>query len=252
MPNRPTIAIPEIIPGDLPSLERAIKALTQKSRQDDDLIRMLEVASPLSPYLRRGGDFIDADLEFKKGHLLHKQDGVADLDSATVGQVTAAIAAESHHEPPELLHVRDEKASGNAGGTFTSGAWRTRTLNTQVTNEITGASIDTGTSIMTLPAGTYEVLARAWGYYCQGHQARLQNVSEATTALLGSNAYSHNTGSGKGNDSLVRGRFTIASSKTFELQHRCAATRATDGWGSALSWGTEIYTDVLIWKLPWL
>lgn len=40
-----------------------------------------------------------------------------------------------------LLHVQDQKTSGTLGGTFTSGAWRTRDLNTELTNEITGGGL---------------------------------------------------------------------------------------------------------------
>src|SRR6266516_1340078 len=41
----------------------------------------------------------------------------------------------------QLFHVRDEKSAGTVGGTFSSGAWRTRTLNTTKTNEIGSASL---------------------------------------------------------------------------------------------------------------
>lgn len=40
-----------------------------------------------------------------------------------------------------LLHVRDEKASGTDGGTFTSGSPQTRDINTEATNEISGGGL---------------------------------------------------------------------------------------------------------------
>ncbi len=53
----------------------------------------------------------------------------------TVAQLKAIIG------PAEIFHVRDEQLQNTAGGTFTSGAWRTRTLNTVKTNTIGGASL---------------------------------------------------------------------------------------------------------------
>ena len=42
---------------------------------------------------------------------------------------------------PPFLHIQDQKPQGTYGGTFTAGAWRTRDLNTVLTNTITGASL---------------------------------------------------------------------------------------------------------------
>jgi hypothetical protein len=52
-----------------------------------------------------------------------------------------------------LLHVRDEKSNGTAGGGSTSGSYETRTLNTVMTNEVSGASLTSNQII--LPSGTY-------------------------------------------------------------------------------------------------
>ena len=49
--------------------------------------------------------------------------------------------------------IRDEKASGTTGGTFTSGAWQTRDLNTEVVD--TGNHASVATNQITLAAGTY-------------------------------------------------------------------------------------------------
>jgi chemotaxis methyl-accepting protein methylase len=44
------------------------------------------------------------------------------------------------------------------------------------------------------------------------------------------------------------GSFTLASAKVLEIQHRVNTTRNTNGWGSATSWGTEVYTVAQFWK----
>jgi len=145
----------------------------------------------------------------------------------------------------DILHVRDEKAAGTAGGTFTAGAWVTRTLNTVKANAITGASLSSNR--ITLPAGTYYIDAAVPAGFVEEHASRLQNITDATTAVIGTSGW---VSSANGNfPSLLRGRFTISAQKTFEVQHRSTASRSTDGLGHATGLQTEVYTDVVIWKL---
>lgn len=147
----------------------------------------------------------------------------------------------------QMLHVRDEKAAGTAGGTFTAGAWVTRTLNTVKTNAITGASLSSNR--ITLPAGTYYIDARAPASQVLGHVAKLANITDGTDTIIGS-AELNGTGSAHNVPSWVRGRFTIASQKTFEIQHRSTNSLSTTGFGRASDVGvTEVYTEVLIWKV---
>jgi hypothetical protein len=146
-----------------------------------------------------------------------------------------------------LLHVRDEKADNTDGGTFTSGAWRTRTLNTEVTNEISGASL--AANQITLPAGTYEIEATAPGWNCGDHKTKLCNITDTADTIVGTteSAGAANNSNGR---SLVRGRFTIAGAKVFELQHRCSTTAATTGFGQGAGFGVvEVYAEVLIRKV---
>jgi len=145
----------------------------------------------------------------------------------------------------DYIYLRDQQSSGTDGGTFTSGAWRTRVLNTEV--EDTGGHCSLASNQFTLSAGTYRIRARAPGLIVNQHQTRLQNVSDSTTTLTGSNAYADATNNGA-SDSCVRGRFTIASSKAFELQHQCATTKATSGFGAKCSFGTEVYAEVELWR----
>lgn len=142
-----------------------------------------------------------------------------------------------------LLILQDQKASGTAGGTFTAGAWQTRTLNTTVTDTI-GSTLTSNQ--FTLPAGTYYFEAICPTLNTNSSQARLQNITDATTTLLGINCVTGTTAGGFG---FVNGQFTITGTKTFELQNRCSITRATDGFGYACGWGTEVYAEVRVWKV---
>jgi hypothetical protein len=145
-----------------------------------------------------------------------------------------------------LLHVRDEKASGTAGGASVA-SYTKRDLNTTLTNEISGASISS--SVITLPAGTYYILASAPVFKSNQHKLKLRNTSDSTDTLIGTSEHSDNDYN-VNNRSFVTGRFTIASSKNFELQHRVSAVVATNGLGVSSSHGNvEVYADCQIWKV---
>ena len=57
------------------------------------------------------------------------------------------------------IKLSDVKSAGTAGGTFTSGSWQTRTLNTEDSD--TGGNCSLSSNQFTLDAGTYEINARA-------------------------------------------------------------------------------------------
>lgn len=192
---------------------------------------------------------------------LHEPKGIASADANRV-YVSNGVGGGSWTQVPndalsptanafqgQLLHVRDEKPSGTAGGTFTSGSWVTRTLNTSLTNEITSASL--GSNQITLPAGTYFIQATAPAYFIGVNKLRFQNITDGTTTLIGQNTsrvdLSNNVQAGVAH---LTGRFTIAGTKVFELQHRGQTTLSTEGLGVPASLGVvEVYSEVLIWKI---
>jgi hypothetical protein len=141
---------------------------------------------------------------------------------------------------------RDEKTSGTSAGTFTSGAWRTRDLNTSAYNNITSASLTSNQ--ISLPAGTYLIDGFAPGIVVSIHQTRLQNITDSTTELIGQNAYAENS-SNVMSYSRLSGIFTIAATKTFEFQHRSVVTGTSIGFGLATSFNTEVYASITITKV---
>ncbi len=147
----------------------------------------------------------------------------------------------------KLLHTQDQRAANTAGGTFTSGAWRTRVLNTVLTNEIAGASL--ASNQITLPIGTYFLLARAPAHQVNRHKIRLYDTTGAAAFLIGSSAFAAN-GSPFDSDSDCWGRFTVGVESVIELQHISQTTFALVGFGSESNLGViEVYSDVLIWKV---
>jgi len=141
--------------------------------------------------------------------------------------------------------VADQKSPGSASGTFTSGAWRTRDLNTFVLNTIVGCTLTSNQ--ITLPAGSYIFLARCPAYRVNSHKARLQNITDGVTAAVGSSTYA-SAGHAVQNDSIVLSTVEIAAPKVFELQHRCETTKTTNGFGTGYGGGfgiEESYATVL-------
>jgi hypothetical protein len=145
------------------------------------------------------------------------------------------------------INVQDQKAQNTAGGTFTSGAWQTRTLNTTAFDTASISSLSSNQ--VTLPAGTYRCFITCPAANVQGHQARLQNITDATTLLTGTSEWTLATSNGAVTRSLITGEFTLAASKALSVQHQCFATFATQGFGLAANIGTEVYTVAEFWRL---
>jgi hypothetical protein len=144
--------------------------------------------------------------------------------------------------------IQDQKISGLDGGTFNSGADRTRTLNTLVRNASSLASLSSNQ--FTLPAGTYYIEWTTPALQVNGHQSFLYNATDASTVARSQTAYANSDGSWGVTDAMGCAVVTIASSKAFEIRHRCATSRATYGFGRAADFGTEVYTSVKIWLVP--
>lgn len=147
----------------------------------------------------------------------------------------------------QLLHFRDEKASGTNGGTFSSGSWVDRTINAIKTNEINGASLVA--NVLTLPIGVYyaEIIAVAWRV--QNHKAKLYDTTGATDLLVGTNGKTYSVDDDFGR-SFVSGRFELTAESELKVQHRCSSSYSNSGFGEANSFGVvEVYLDGKIWKV---
>ena len=172
------------------------------------------------------------------------------LDNLRVnaGETALEFYTPSSGSGVDVIHLQEQQSSGTNGGNFTSGAWRTRVLNTEVAD--VGGHCSLSSNQFTLDAGTYVIKATAPAFLVNQHQLKLYNISDSADVLLGVNEYAYgNATYGNAVAAHLDGVFTIASSKTFELQHRCATTRNTDGFGIPTSWGTEVYADVLLLKI---
>ena len=145
----------------------------------------------------------------------------------------------------DYLIYRDEKGSGTNGGTFTLGAWRTRTLNTEVLD--TGGHGTLAANQVTLAAGTYIIEASAPAHDTDSHQIRWYNVTDAAEECAGTSEYSGR--SEVVTRSVITDTFTITSSKAFRLEHRAQTTQLNTGFGIACGWTTEVFAEVKLTKI---
>jgi hypothetical protein len=149
---------------------------------------------------------------------------------------------------PFYVKVSDQKTSGTNGGNFTSGAWQTRTINTEDSDDQNIASISSNQ--ITLEAGTYTCFISAPGTLVGLHKARLYDTTGGgVVLLLGQNAGTDTSGTLINTDnSLICGQFTLTIQSVLEVQHRCSNTNA-NGFGSACSFGVnEVYTVAEFWR----
>ncbi len=149
--------------------------------------------------------------------------------------------------------IEDVKASGTNGGTFTSGADQTRTLNTLSYNRNTTVSLSNGTTgtggtatDFTLPAGTWEIKWAATAFRVDQHETILRDVTAGADLARGTSEFSGNADYAPTRSTGTH-VVTIASPNTYAIRHRCAATRAvSDARGIAGGFGVEKYAFVEI------
>lgn len=147
----------------------------------------------------------------------------------------------------DCMFIQDVKAVNTDGGGFTSGAARTRDLNTVVKNTISGASLSSNQ--FTLPAGEFIIRATAPAYLVDQHIATLKNITDGTVEAVGTTEQAYRTAYVQSR-SNVWAFVTLVSPKAFELQHTCAYTNATNGLGDASNIGlSNIYSQVYIEKV---
>jgi hypothetical protein len=173
------------------------------------------------------------------------------LTTYTAGEVLTAASLNANFSfaaggaPTAIFN--ETQANLTQGGTFTSGSYVKRTLNTTVINDITGCSI--ASSVITLPAGTYFVSAIAPALQVSNHKTRLQNTTDSTTIAIGTTNTCAAADTTQTNAELTT-YFTLAASKTIELQHRCATTAASYGLGTAMNFSdNEVYSSITITKV---
>ena len=129
-------------------------------------------------------------------------------------------------------------------GSYTTGDWRTRDIDTEITDEDDIVSISSNQ--FTLQAGTYLINFGCSMYHCNRHAIRLQNITDSTTAGVG------NPNMGYTYSALLFTtgvcRINIASAKVFEVQGYPSTTKTGNGMGFNMVNGSCHETRVEIYK----
>lgn len=147
------------------------------------------------------------------------------------------------------VFLKDLKNVGIDGGTFTSGDWQTRNLNTSVIIGMPSGITLNGDSTFTLAAGSYIVEAEAPAFGVEEHQAVLYNESTAAIHTVGTSEYSQISGGPVSTKSKVLASVNVVAATIFSIKHQCTTTVATNGLGQASGFTDELYTLVKITRL---
>lgn len=143
----------------------------------------------------------------------------------------------------QTVYLKDVKSAATDGGTFTSGSWVTRTLNT-----VEGASsiVALSANQFTLQSGEYVIEASAPAFSVNNHKAKLYNITTAADTIIGSSS----DGSTSVDCSNIYTNVNLTSATTFEIRHQCQTTKSTNGLGTGGPQGVaEVYTQVKITKI---
>lgn len=183
--------------------------------------------------------------------LFTKYDGTSWEDQTGMGAPSSSTL--------QCAVFEDQKANGTAGGTASTGAWTTRTINTSVSNTITGVSL--ASNQITLPVGTY--LLNFWGAMrLTAGQHRIKVISGTATpdpivsgyhngAAVDSAGHTPGTHAPPASTSAV---ITVTATAVIELQYYAVtASGGTDGLGQASVSDpaslSEVYSRVTILSL---
>jgi hypothetical protein len=114
-----------------------------------------------------------------------------------------------------LFYAEHQENTGVGGFNPSINTWNTVPLNTELVNEIFGATLSSNQ--ITLPAGTYEIEVWAPLAYIQSCMIRLYNVTDSETELWGLSSTTGTTSDSNGWARLY-GKIELQSSKTLEVQ----------------------------------
>ena len=181
-----------------------------------------------------------SDVAFK----LPNADGSANQVLKTDGSGNLSFGADGGGLNASYARLADVKGTTTQGGTFTSGAWRTRDINVEETDP--DGIVSLSNNQFTLQAGTYHIFASCCAVGVDNHNCRIYNITDSSTLLTG--LANKNQEENVSDYAHVRGQFTISGTKVFELQHRCQTTVTTHGFGAYASWNGNVYSTIEIHK----
>ena len=152
--------------------------------------------------------------------------GVNKIQDGTIAQADFASGVGGLYS--SIAIIVDSKSADTAGGTFTTGAWRTRDLNTEISDADGIVSI--ASNQFTLQAGTYTIKWSSSGYRVGRHSSKLRDITAGADVGIATAEYapSNDDTSTRSFGSSV---ITISSANVYEIQAQCQSTYNTYGFG---------------------
>ena len=150
--------------------------------------------------------------------------------------------------PISVAIIVDQKGNTVEGGTFTSGAWRIRDLNTEISDP--DGIVSVSSNQFTLGAGTYFLDAQAPAYRVDAHQLAIYDVTAGAYLNYGSITQARSTSQTPSvTTAFVSFIHTITANNIYEIRHRGTATKSSNGFGVSVSWAVGHFCVVKIFKL---
>lgn len=135
--------------------------------------------------------------------------------------------------------VQHRVPTNTAGGATAVGS-NVRPLNAVVNNDIVGASLNTTTSVITLPAGKYRVIGYSNVYAVSNYQGFLATVATPGTPIAyGSCGFAFNSTGADTGRTEFNGGFTLATTTDIQMRVYTSAARSGDGFGNAINSGID-------------
>lgn len=186
---------------------------------------------------------------------------IADVAASSVGKTVTITSLFSLQQQLPTVIFQDRKATTTGGGNYTQNVYTDHDVNLMILNTIGGVTA-VSTPNMTLPAGTYDVVAYAGitpGATSDVTRMRLFNTTDAATQVdINGNDIVNMNSTAQSGASLfnvlippLQARFTIAAQKQMKIQvwnNQVGATAgsATNGTGNT---EPEVYMTVVFTKV---
>ena len=129
-----------------------------------------------------------------------------------------------------IAKVHDSGTATTYFGAYTTGDWRTRDIDTEISDE--DGIVTISSNQFTLQAGNYLIHFGCSMYHCGNHAIRLHNMTDDTTAGVGNPNYSYTYSSLLFTTGTCR--VSIDSAKAFEVQGYPGTSKSTNGMGFAM------------------